>query len=99
MTASTQPDVRMRRRYVVAAAVALIITVIFSTVGDGVEVSAAVGLRAGVIDFGHSLVWGLLTCSFSIAALHGRWTRLAQVFAVLAGVAYTVFLFAVFLWP
>lgn len=58
MTVSTQPDVRMRRRYVVAAAVAL-----------------------------------------SIAALHSRWTRLAQVFAVLAGVTYTVFLFAVFLWP
>ncbi len=58
MTVSTQPDVRMRRRYVVAAAVAL-----------------------------------------SIAALHGRWTRLAQVFAVLAGVTYAVFLFAVFLWP
>ncbi len=87
----------IRRRYALAAAGALAVTIVFATIGDGVEVPGATGLRRVVVDVGHTAVWGLLTAAFGLAAVRGRWTRLANGLAVAAGVGYAVFLVAVLL--
>jgi len=99
MTEGTQRRLPIRRRYLVAAAGALIVTIVFLTLGDGVNVPEATGFRRIIIDTGHPLVWGLLTCSFIVAAIYERWTRGAQILAAAAGVTYAVFLCAVFIWP
>lgn len=87
-----------RLLYALAAAAALVVAVVFGTAGDGVEVPEATGLRAFIIDGGHTLVWVLLTIAFAIAAVRGSWVRTAGAIAVAAGVVYAVFLVAVFLW-
>lgn len=89
---------RTRVLFSAAAALALVVTMIFATIGDGVEAAEATGLRAVVVEFGHTLVWALLTVAFTIAAVRGAWTRLAGGVAVAAAVAYVAFLSAVFLW-
>lgn len=90
---------RPKRRwlYAAAAAAAGAVVVLFSTVGDGVEVPGATGAVRLIIDAGHQTVWGLLALAFAAAAIRGRWGRVAQVLAVSAGVAYLAFLAAVFL--
>ena len=99
---SIPPEPRARRRtravFGAAAAVALVVTVVFATVGDGVEVPEATGLRAVIIDRGHTVVWILLTLAFAVATVRGRWSRTAGGLAVAAGLMYAVFLLAVFLW-
>lgn len=89
---------RRRIAYSVAAAAALVVTVVFGTIGDGVEVPDADGLRALIVDGGHTGVWALLTVAFAIAAVRGRWTRTSNGLALAAGILYGAFLIAVFLW-
>lgn len=98
MTTSIPPSSCTQRWYGIAAAGTLIVTIIFATVGDGVEVSEATGLRYTVIAFGHTLVWVLLTVAFVIAAARGQWSKPSQIFAVAAAISYGSFLFAVFIW-
>lgn len=93
-----EPCGRRRVAFSLAAAVALVVTVVFATIGDGVEVPDAAGLRAVVVDSGHTAVWALLTVAFAIAAVRGRWGRVSNGFAVAAGILYAVFLIAVFVW-
>lgn len=88
-----------RPLFVIAAVGAALVTAIFATVGDGVEVEAATGVRAAIVDHGHTLVWALLTVAFTIATVRGGWVRPAGAVAVTAAIVYAVFLFAVFLWP
>ncbi|MBD3756819.1 MAG: hypothetical protein IE924_01770 [Microbacterium sp.] len=88
-----------RRWYTLAAVAASIVAIVFSTVGDGVEVADAAGPRRLVVDLGHQLVWALLAGAFAVAAVRSRWGRVSQTFAVAAGILYLLFLFAVFLWP
>jgi hypothetical protein len=88
---------RTRVLFGAATAVALVVTVVFATVGDGVEAEAT-GLRAVVIEAGHTLVWALLTVAFAIATVGARWSRLSNAIALAAGVTYAVFLIAVFVW-
>ena len=88
-----------RGRYALAAVGAGAVAVVFATIGDGVDVPGATGLRRLVIEGGHQLVWALLAAAFVIAAARGRWSPIAQAMAVAAGVVYAVFLFAVFVWP
>lgn len=90
---------RSRLLFAFAAGAALVVSVIFATVGDGVDVPDATGLRAAVVECGHILVWMLLTLAFTIAAVRGRWTRLAGLVALVAGLSYAVFLISVLLWP
>lgn len=99
MTDQIQLYRRSRFRFAAAAVGALAVTVVFGTIGDGVEVSDADGLRKVIVDFGHLLVWVLLTIAFTIAAVRGRWSTPSQVAAITAGALYALFLFAVFLWP
>jgi len=100
---SPRPDRGPRRAlhrgwFVAAAAAATAVTVVFGTVGDGVEVSEATGVRAAVVDVGHTLVWALLAIAFAVAAVRGRWTPLSNRIALAAAAAYAVFLVAVFAW-
>ncbi|HYP73616.1 MAG TPA: hypothetical protein VEP72_05955 [Microbacterium sp.] len=88
-----------RRWFTLAAVVAAVVAVVFSTVGDGVEVPDATGVRRVIVDLGHQAVWALLAGAFAAAAARGRWGRPSQVLAVAAGILYLVFLSAVFLWP
>lgn len=96
MTESKPPTSRARVGYSLAAAVALVITVVFSTIGDGVDVPEATGLRSFAIEGGHTAVWVLLTVAFAIAAVRARWNRVSNIVAVAAGVVYAAFLIAVF---
>lgn len=89
---------RPRVRYVVAATIALAVTIVFATVGDGVEAPDATGLRHLVVESGHTGVWALLTVAFAVAAVRARWGRLSNGAAIAAGVLYVVFLLAVFAW-
>lgn len=91
-----KPRPRARALYATASVLALAVTVVFATVGDGVDAPEAGGLRRAVIEGGHILVWALLTVAFGIAAARGSWTRLSNGIAIAAGVTYAVFLIAVF---
>lgn len=94
---SSRPSPR-RRWFALAAAVAAAVAVVFATVGDGVEVPEATGIRALIVDVGHTAVWALLAVAFAIAAARGRWSRLSHGIALAGGVVYVAFLAAVFLW-
>jgi len=83
-----------RGLFAAAALVAAAVTVVFATIGDGVEVSAQ-GWAAPVIDYGHTIVWALLTAALGAAALTGRWTRASGVMAGAALAVYGLFLLAV----
>lgn len=91
---------RARVLFGAAAAVALVVAVVFASVGDGVEVEVAeaTGLRAVVIEGGHTLVWVLLAIAFAIATVRAKWSRLSNVLAIAAGITYAAFLIAVFVW-
>lgn len=88
-----------RRLFALAAVGAAAVTTVFATIGDGVNVAEAEGLRHMVVEHGHTLVWALLTVALALAAWRGRFTRVANAVAVSAGVVYAAFLFSVFLWP
>lgn len=92
----TKPTRRARLGFGLAAAAAGLVATVFATVGDGVEVAQASGLRRVAIDTGHIAVWVLLTLALGVAACAGRWTRGSQLLAVAAGATYLVFLAAVF---
>jgi hypothetical protein len=83
-----------RGLFTAGALVAAAVTVVFATIGDGVEV-AAQGWAAPVIDYGHTAVWALLTAALGAAALTGRWTRTSGVLAAAALGVYALFLLAV----
>lgn len=93
------PAGRARALYGVGALVSLIVAVTFLTVGDGVEVAEATGLRRFVIEVGHSAVWVLLFAAFALAAARATWSRMSGRIATAAGIVYAVFLGAVFVWP
>ena len=90
---------RTRALFGGTALISLVVTVVFATVGDGVAVAEATGLRAVIVEAGHTLVWAMLTGAFAIAVARARWSRLSNAIAIAAGVVYLLFLIAVFLWP
>ncbi|MBK8446331.1 MAG: hypothetical protein IPL41_06520 [Micropruina sp.] len=85
--------------FALAAVASLAVTAAFATVGDGVDVPAATGVRRLIVDAGHTVVWALLCAAFTIAAWRRSWTTASQVLAVSAGITYAAFLYAVLLWP
>lgn len=97
--AARKPGRLVRIAYALATLTALAVTLVFATAGDGVDVAEAEGVRRVVVEFGHTLVWVLLTIAFAVAATRSRWTGASKTFAAAAGILYALFLIAVFLWP
>lgn len=87
---------RGRGRYAAAAVAAGVLTLVFSTVGDGVDAPGATGPARLLVDAGHQTVWGLLAAAFMVAAVRDGWGRASQVLAVGGGLTYVAFLAAVF---
>ena len=83
-----------RGLFAAAAVAASAVTVLFATVGDGVDV-AAEGWAGLLIDHGHTAVWALLTAALATAAVKGRWQRASGALATAALVVYALFLLAV----
>lgn len=73
-----------------------VVTILFATVGDGVAVPQAQGLRRIIVDHAHTLTWLLLTVAFGLAAVRGSWSRHSQWLALAAGGCYLVYLANVF---
>lgn len=88
-------DPRRRRLFAAGAVVAAVVAVVFATVGDGVDVEAD-GLRGLLVDHAHTAVWVLLAAALGIAAVAGRWHRVAGWCATAALVLYVAFLAALF---
>ena len=97
MGAEPDQPARHRRAFTLAAFAAGAVTVVFATVGDGVDAQDATGARAAVVDHGHTATWALLASAFVVAAVRGRWARVSQGLATAGGVCYAVFLAAVLL--
>lgn len=96
MTGGRRPVAAGKRwGYALATAGALAVTIVFATVGDGVEVAGTTGLRRVVIDVGHTAVWALLTAAFGTAGVRSGWNRFSNGLALAAGATYGVFLLAV----
>ncbi|MDQ7992828.1 MAG: hypothetical protein AAGC63_06610 [Propionicimonas sp.] len=93
----TDPVRRSRLLFGAGAVIATVVAVVFATVGDGVIVPEATGVRGFVIDYAHTAVWVLLAVALGTAASRGRWTPWAGRLAVAALVLYLGFLAAVFL--
>lgn len=91
---STRPparEARVRRLFGAGAAGAGIVTVVFATVGDGVDLPAQ-GIAGGIIEHGHTGVWALLTAALATAAARGRWQAASGALAGAALVLYVLFI-------
>jgi len=94
---STNTAGRRRLWFGLGAVLAAAVALVFATIGDGVTVPGATGVRALLVDYGHTVVWVLLAIALGIAAAHGRWSAWAGRIATAALVLYLAFLAAVFL--
>lgn len=86
---------RARLGFAFAALAALVVVVVFVTLGDGVD-AAAEGWRGVVLDYGHALVWILLTAGLGVAAVRQRWNRTSGALCATAGVGYLIFVAVLF---
>lgn len=86
---------RTRVGFALAAAAALMIAIVFLTLGDGSDASAD-GWRGPVLDYGHALVWLLLAAGLGVAAVRQRWNRASSALCGAAGVGHLAFLAALF---
>ena len=83
--------------YGLGAVGAAAVATVFSTVGDGVSVPEASGLRGLVVEHAHTVTWVLLAAALAAAAVSRSWSRLAGGLAIAAGACYLAFSVAVFL--
>lgn len=100
VSTGTPERAEWRRRwfFTAAAGVAGIVTVVFATLGDGVDIPAE-GWAGIVIDYGHTAVWALLSAAFAVAAVRGGWQRISGVLAGIALAVYVLFVVLVLLGP
>lgn len=82
---------RTRVGFGLAALAALLIAVVFLTLGDGSDATAD-GWRGPVLEYGHAAVWLLLAAGLGVAAFKGRLTSAASLMCAVGGVGYLVFL-------
>ena len=92
-------DQRRRLLYVAGAVGAGIVATIFLTIGDGVSIPEATGIRGAIVNHGHTLTWVLLVFACASAAIRSTWSQPAKTLAILAGISYVLFLMAVFILP
>jgi hypothetical protein len=86
---------RARVGFALGALVALLIAVVFLTLGDGSDASAD-GWRGPILEYGHALVWLLLAAGLGVAALRQQWNRASSALCGTAGIGYLIFLGALF---
>ena len=86
---------RTRVGLALAATAALLIAIVFLTLGDGSD-AAADGWRGPVLEYGHGLIWLLLAAGLGVAAVRQRWNRASSALCAVAGIGYLVFLGALF---
>lgn len=84
-----------RRWFALGALGALVVAIIFATVGDGIETRTDNAIRGFVIEHFHTLTWVLLAVAFGVAAATGRWVRVSSWLALAALACYAVFLLTV----
>ena len=87
---------RSRWLFAAGALGAAVVTLVFATIGDGVDTEAE-GWRGALVDYGHTAVWALLAMALGIAALTGGWHRISGALASVALAVYVLFLMAVLL--
>ncbi|MGC4174996.1 hypothetical protein [Demequina sp.] len=80
-----------RRWAGLGAVVALAVTIVFATIGDGVE-SQGTGWRAWVIDYGHTITWAFLTVALALVALNWGPRRLRDALFWAALASYAAFM-------
>ncbi|MCR6688691.1 hypothetical protein [Cellulomonas sp.] len=90
------PAAARRWPFVLGGVGALVVAAVFATVGDGVDVPEANGLRGAVVEHAHTVTWALLAAALLNAARRPGWDRLSQTLAVAGGASYAGFLAAVF---
>jgi hypothetical protein len=81
---------RTRVGFGLAAPAALLIAVVFLTLGDWSDATAD-GWRGPVLEYGHAAVW-LLLAGLGVAAFKVRWTSDASLMCAVRGVGYLVVL-------
>lgn len=86
---------RTRVGFALAATAALMVGIVFLTLGDGVD-SSAEGWRGPVLEYGHAFVWILLAAGLGTAAVRQRWNRASSALCGAAGIGYLIFLAALF---
>ena len=86
---------RHRVGFALAGLAALMIAVVFLTLGDGSDATAD-GWRGPVLGYGHALVWLLLGAGLGVAVLRKGWNRVSGVLCGIAGIGYLIFLAALF---
>ena len=86
---------RSRVGFALAATAALMIAIVFLTVGDGSDASVG-GWRGPVLEYGHALAWLLLAVGLAVAAVRQRWNGASSTLCAAAGVGYLAFLTAQF---
>lgn len=79
--------------FTLAATAALMIAIVFLTLGDGSDASAD-GWRGPVLEYGHALVWLLLAAGLGVAAVRQRWNPASSALCGAAGIGYLIFLAA-----
>ena len=79
-----------------ASVAALVVAVVFLTVGDGVT-SEATGLRRVVVDYGHAATWLMLATALGLTAWGKARKSVVNAAWWLALVFYVSFLAAVFI--
>ncbi|WP_353815052.1 hypothetical protein [Agromyces sp. SYSU T00266] len=82
----------------VAAAVALLATVLYIAPGDRVGFDVGELTRQRTSALAHAAMWASLTASFVVAAIRGAWSTVSTVFALIAGACFVYFLYAVYFW-
>ncbi|QKJ20957.1 hypothetical protein [Microbacterium hominis] len=84
--------------FFVAAAIALLTTVLYVAPGDRVDFDVSELTRQRTSAIAHAAMWASLTVSFVVAGIRGAWGTVSTVFAVIAGGCFAYHLYAVYFW-
>ena len=78
------------------AAPALVVAVIYAFVWPHENATLTSGFRSFILRWGHTLAWVLLATNFLLRGLSPSLTSLANIFALVGGLMYILFLIMTF---
>jgi len=78
------------------AVLALVIAVIYSFVWPRKTATGMTGIRLFIIRWGHALIWVLLTINFVLRGIDPALNSTANIFALIGGLMYVLFMFMTF---